>query len=114
MKLRKVKNKITKLSKRASKLNVRMSREEVFNLLGWPTWVVMSGDEGKLALPDPGIELELYWKNPGWRPVVVQFDESYEVTGWDEGRTYCGDDVRLFEPSDEYLCSKVDPAEYYE
>lgn len=103
---------ITALSKKASKLKLRMSRQSAINLLGHSTWAVIPSDKGELALPDPRIKLELYWKNPDCTPVIVQFDSSYKVTGWDEGRAYCGKDAYLFEPPVEYSCSKSDRKKY--
>ena len=101
-------NEITNLSKKASKLKLKMSRQEVISLLGYPTWAVISSDEGELALPDPRIRLELYWKNTPCSPVVVQFDGNYKTTGWDEGRAVCGKDVYLLDPPKEYSCDKTD------
>ena len=99
---------VTSLSKKASELKLGMSRQSVISLLGHPTWAVIPGDKGDLALPDPRINLELYWKNTPCSPVVIQFDSAYKVTGWDEGRAFCGKDARLFEPSNEYSCGKAD------
>lgn len=99
---------ITSLSKKASRLKLRMSRQEVISLLGHPTWAVIPGDKGDLALPDPRIRLELYWKNTPCSPVIVQFDSAYKTTGWDQGRAVCGKDVHLFDPPKEYLCGKAD------
>lgn len=103
---------ITSLSRKASGLKIGMTRQAVINLLGASTWAVIPGDQGDLALPDPRIRLELYWKNPPCSPVVVQFDSSYKVTGWDEGRAICGKDAHLFEPSNEYLCGKADRTKF--
>jgi len=99
---------VTTLSQKASELKLRMSRKAVINLLGHPTWAVMPSDKGEWALPDSRIKLELYWKNTPCSPVIVQFNSAYKVTGWDEGRGFCGKDVHLFEPSNEYSCGKSD------
>jgi len=99
---------ITSLSKKASELKIGMSRQVVISLLGHPTWAVIPVDKGDFALPDPRIKLELYWKNTPCSPVVVQFNSVYKVTGWDEGRAYCGKDAYLLEPPNEYSCGKAD------
>jgi hypothetical protein len=101
---------VTSLSKKASKLNLRMSRQVVISLLGHPTWAVIPSDKGDVSLPDTRIKLELYWKNTPCHPVVVQFDSGYKVTGWDEGRAICGKDAHLFELSNEYSCGKTNRA----
>jgi len=84
---------ITNLSKKASGLKIGLSHQTVISILSNPTWAVIPGDKGDLSLPDPRIKLELYWKNTPCSPVVVQFDSAYKVTGWDEGRAFCGKDV---------------------
>lgn len=99
---------VTNLSKKASGLKIGLSHQAVISLLGNPAWAVIPGDKGDLSLPDSRIRLELYWKNTPCSPVVVQFDSTNKVTGWDEGRAFCGKDAHLFEPSDEYACGKVD------
>ncbi|UCG94450.1 MAG: hypothetical protein JSW13_01440 [Candidatus Aerophobus sp.] len=103
---------VTNLSKKAANLELGMSRKTVINLLGRATWAVIPSDKGEFALPDPRIRLELYWKNPGCAPVIVQFNKNLKVIGWDEGRAYCGKDAHLFEPSGRYSCSKSDRAKY--
>jgi hypothetical protein len=99
---------VTKLSKKASRLKIGMSRQSVLTLLGRPTWAIIPGDSGDFSLPDPRLKLELYWKNPGCSPVVVQFNAGLKVTGWDEGRAYCGKDAHLLQPTDAYSCHKSD------
>lgn len=103
---------VTSLSKKASGLKIGMSRQAVISLLGHPTWAVIPGDKGDLALPDPRIKLELYWKNTPCSPVVVQFNSVYKVTGWDEGRAFCGKDAHLLEPPNEYSCGKADRSKF--
>ena len=102
----------TELSKKASSLKAGMSRNSVIKLLGNPTWAIIPGDAYDFTLPDPRIKLELYWKNPGCSPVIVQFNARYKVTGWDEGRIYCGKDAYLFEPAGNYSCNKSDRIRY--
>ncbi len=99
---------LTSLSKKAAQLQMYMSRVETVRLLGKPTWAVIPSDVGEFALPDPRIKLELYWNNPGCTPVVVQFNSAYKVTGWDQGRFYCGKDAHLFGPKGEYSCKLSD------
>jgi len=103
---------VTSLSKKASGLKIGMSRQAIISLLGHPTWAVIPNDKGDLALPDPRIRLELYWENTPCSPVVVQFDSVYKVTGWDEGRAFCGKDAHLFEPSNDYSCKRSDRAKF--
>ena len=102
----------TELSKRASSLKTGMSRNAVIKLLGPPTWAIIPGDAYDFTLPDPRIKLELYWKNPGCSPVIVQFNASDKVTGWDEGRIYCGKEAYLFEPAKDYSCENSERARY--
>ena len=103
---------VTSLSKKASGLKIGMSRQAVISLFGHPTWAIIPNDKGDLALPDPRIKLELYWKNTPCSPVVVQFNSVYKVTGWDEGRAFCGKDAHLLEPPNEYLCGKADRSKF--
>jgi len=104
--------KITELSKKASNLKMGMSRQSVISLLGPATWAVIPGDTYDFTLPDPRIKLELYWKNPGCSPVIVQFNAKLKVLGWDEGRIYCGKDAHLFEPAEDYSCGKPNREKY--
>ena len=103
---------VTSLSKKASGLKIGMPRQVVISLLGHPTWAVIPNDKGELALPDPRIKIELYWKNTPCSPVVVQFNSAHKVTGWDEGRAFCGKDAHLFEPSNDYSCVKAERAKF--
>ena len=99
---------VTSLSKKASKLKLGMSLQSVISLLVHPTWAVIPGDKGDFDLPDPRIKLELYFKNTPCSPIVVQFNSAYKVTGWDEGRAFCGRDAQLLERSNEYSCGEGD------
>jgi hypothetical protein len=101
----------TKLSEKASEIKIGMSRQSVIRLLGSATWAFIPGEEGDCALPNPSIGLELYWRNPGCAPVVVQFDHSNIVMGWDEGRL-CIKDAHVLEPSDECSCKKSDRVKF--
>ena len=103
--------KISQLSKKASQLTMGMSREAVIQLLGPATWASIPSDKGEFAIPDPGIKLELYWRNLGCVPVVVDFDSNLRVIGWDEGRV-CIEGAHLSEPSEEYSCNKTDRSKF--
>jgi len=103
---------MTILSKKASGLKIGMKRKVVISLFGHASWAVMPGDKGDLALPDPRIKLELYWKNTPCSPVAVQFDSAYKVIGWDEGRASCGEDAYFLEPPDDYSCAKADRSNF--
>lgn len=103
----------TDLSKKASNLRAGMTRSQVIASLGKATWAVLPGDMGDLALPDPSIKLELYWKNGGCPAVTVQFRKEgneYVVTGWDEGRIDCSDKdyPAALLPPKMYSCAKSD------
>ncbi len=99
---------VTDLSKKAATLTIGMPRQNVINLLGNPSWAVIPADKGDFHLSSTRVILGLYWKNTPCSPVVVDFDNAYKVIGWDEGRALCGDDAQLYEPSEEYSCSKKD------
>ena len=101
-------NVYTELSLKASGMSAGMSRSEVISLLGPPSWAVIKGDTGKFTIEDPNIHLVLYWKNGECSPVIVRFDSGLKVSHWEDGSDYCGKDAHLFEPSDEYSCSKPD------
>ncbi len=103
---------VTDLSKKASRLNMRMSQQAVIALFGHPTWAVIPNDKGDWALPDPRRKLELYWKNTPCSPVIVSFNSAYRVTGWDEGWGFCGKDAHLGTPSNEYSCGKADRSKF--
>lgn len=103
---------ITNLSKKAAKLKIGMSRQDVISLLGNPSWAVIPTDKGDFYISSSSVALGLYWKNTPCSPVVVDFDNTYKVDGWDEGRALCGDEAYLFEPSNEYSCSNGDRAEF--
>ena len=103
---------VTSLSKKASRLNLRMSRQAVIGILGRPTWAVIPSDGGDFALPDPRVKLDLYWKNTPCSPVIVMFNSAYRVTGWDEGIGFCVKNVHLFSPGNEYSCAKADRAKF--
>ena len=100
------------ITKKATQLKIAASRQSAIKLLGHSTWAIIPSDKGEWALSDPKIKLELYWKNRPCSPVVVQFDSAYKITGWDEGRSACGNYAHLFEPPDEYLCNKPDRAKF--
>jgi hypothetical protein len=104
---------LTTLSQKASRLKLGMTRAEVIALLGSPTWASIRGDTGEFAPSAPKVALELFWRNPGCKPVVVDFDNNFRVTGWDEDRDCLPDaDVHLGEPPDEYSCRRPDRAAF--
>ncbi len=107
-----VSGEVTDLSQKAKKLNLRMTRQAVIGLLGRPTWAVIPSDGGEFTLPDPRVKLDLYWKNTPCSPVIVMFNSAYRVTGWDEGWGFCGKNVHLFSPSDDYSCAKADRVKF--
>ena len=102
---------VTELSKKASRLKMGMTREAVIRLLGSATWASIPGDKGEFAPPDPRIGLELFWRNPGFTPVAVDFDRNLKVIGWDTGQIPL-QDYYLVEPTDKYSCTKPDRSKY--
>ena len=88
----------TALSKKALKLKVGMTREEVYKLLGQPTW----------GQSYEGQPLDWTWRNGKCNPVDVTFDENLRVNGFDEGRVECDTNVYTDVPSDKHLCSNPD------
>ena len=102
----------TTLSKQASTLEVGMGRPEVLALLGKPTWAVLPKDTGNKQIIDSRTKLELHWKNGVCAPVVVQFGKALRVTGWDEGRMFCGSYPPQVLPKQAYSCAKKDRVKY--
>lgn len=86
----------TALSRKATHLKLGMTKAQVIELLGSPTW----------ANTDDGVPLSLAWRNGNCNPVVVTFDKHLLVDGWDEGRVECSDFTYTDTPDDQYLCSK--------
>jgi hypothetical protein len=102
---------LTPLSQRASQLKLGMTRAEAIDLLGHATWASIPGDRGEFAPSAPEVALELFWRNPGCKPVVVDFDRDFKVIGWDEDRDCLPDaDVHLGEPPDKFSCRRPDRA----
>ena len=94
----------TKLSKKSLNIKIGMSKEEVFKLLGKPTWAESSLEEPLIWI----------WKNGTCNPVEVIFDKNMKVIGFDEGRAECLDDDEYFAlPKDKYLCSKKNKHKKY-
>jgi hypothetical protein len=102
----------TELSKKAAGLKTGMSREEVITLLGNATWASIPSDKGDYSVPASDFALVLRWKNSPCTPVVVQFDQSYQVKGWDEGRVICGEGTQALEPEKDYSCEKEDRSQF--
>lgn len=69
----------TQLSKKASKIGIRMSRKAVIKLLGKPTWAIIPEDN------QIGWQFELWWDNMPYTPVIVHFDKNHRVTYVEEG-----------------------------
>ena len=93
----------TALSKKASSLKMGMSLKSTVKLLGEPTWLILSTDGGEYQGFVPTGLYSLLWRNGNCHPVVVDFNmKNNKVTGWDEGRLLCGEDPKLFTPSDIY------------
>ncbi|MBN8740940.1 MAG: hypothetical protein J0H86_15665 [Xanthomonadaceae bacterium] len=101
---------LTALSAKAGGLETGMTRNQVIARLGPPTWAVLPSDTGDFKIPDSSISLMLAWKNAPCAPVVVDFDHSGKVIGWDEGRAVCGKDVELLrlELPGSRSCSQAD------
>jgi hypothetical protein len=94
----------TQLASRARNVKVNMTRTAVIELLGTPTWAVLSTDGDKEAIPDSSISFVLYWKNPGCGAVIVEFDREGRAAGWDEGRI-CYPEWEISNMADKYLCT---------
>ena len=103
---------VTALSQKASELKTDMPREDVVTLLGNATWASIPGDTGEYHIPADDLGLVLRWKNSPCPPVVVQFNTSYKVKGWDEGRVMCGEAHVILEPDQEYSCEKEDRSKF--
>lgn len=99
------------LSRKVNDLNLGMSRREVIRKMGIPDWVAVWGDEGLLAPPDPNIALELRWKNPECREILVMFSPEDEVIGWDDGAEYCKSGLPM-KGREQYTCTQPDRAQY--
>ncbi|MDO5631944.1 MAG: hypothetical protein Q4G22_08910 [Paracoccus sp. (in: a-proteobacteria)] len=98
----------TDLSKQAGWLSLNTTRCEVVSLLGDPGWIYKQGEDSELA--DDPIE-EWIWRNTPCAPVRVQISTNTDlVTGWDEGRVFCGIDQETeerFLPDDQFLLSET-------
>lgn len=99
------------LSKKVNNLTLGMHRKEVIRSLGLPDWVALWGDRGMLAPPTREIALELRWKNPECREILVMFDENENVIGWDDGAHFCKDQLPL-KGREPFECSQPDRAQY--
>jgi hypothetical protein len=86
----------TELSKKAIHLRIGMTKKEVFELLGKPTW---ANSEKPLIL---------IWRNGNCNPIEVIFDQNLKVAGYDEGRAECLEKIYFAVPDDKYLCTHVD------
>ena len=86
----------TLLSQKATKLHIGMTRQQVTNVLGDPTW----------AQNYTGMPLDWTWRNGKCNPVDVTFNNRMLVAGYDEGWASCSSttDYAVL-PSDSHLCS---------
>ncbi len=104
---------LSPLSQKAANLKMGMSRAQVIKLLGPAQWVVLPTDKGDWEFLDATTGLELYWDNPGNSNVIVMFDLSLNVIGWDEGRLKMKpEDENVLDPPSDYSCEKEDRSEY--
>lgn len=87
---------VTALSKKALNLSVGMTRQEVFNLLGRPSWV---------ELQQNGRALVWSWDNDVCNPITVTFNKKLQVVGFDQGRINCLKVKFNYKPEKELLCS---------
>ena len=86
----------TKLSTKAIKLKIGMTRLQVKTLLGEPTW----------AQSYMGMSLDWTWRNGKCNPVDVTFNKKMFVSGFDEGWVQCSKIVDYTDlPADKHLCS---------
>jgi len=86
----------TELTKQALQLHRGMTKAQVLQLLGQPTW----------ARHYKGEALDWTWVNGPCEPVDVTFDEHLRVSGFDEGRAECLDHTYTDLPNNQYLCSR--------
>jgi hypothetical protein len=91
---------VTLLSEKAMLLKVGMTRSQVFELLGRPTW----------AQRHQGTPLEWTWSNGNCGPIDVTFNNHMRVTGFDQGRNICLDEEFTDVPGDEYSCENTSVA----
>lgn len=99
------------MSRKVNDLALGMTREEVIRKMGLPDWAAVWGDDGPLAPPDEEIALELRWKNPECREVLVMFSPEHKVVGWDDGAHFCNADLSM-EGREQYACTQPDRAQY--
>jgi hypothetical protein len=93
----------------AEEMKLGMTRQDTLRLLGPADWASIRGDTGAYAMPDDeSFGLELRWKNPRCRDVLVMFSPEERVIGWDAGADYC----RAQHSADraDFACTKPDRA----
>ena len=103
----------TILSKKAATLKIGISLKSVVKLLGNPTWLILSTDGGEFEGAVPLGLYQLMWENGDCLPVSVHFNMANKVTGWDEGRSYCGSDVKAFNPNASYSIQNKNRNSFY-
>jgi hypothetical protein len=104
---------VTHLSILARGLKEGLTRRQVVERLGTPTWVFLPGDKSDFA-PSRGEFANLLWKNGPCAPVLASFDASERLTGWDEGRSLCvqtGEYDQL-PPAKKFLCKEKGRTHY--
>jgi hypothetical protein len=113
---------LTDISLKAQKMRHEvLTKGQVIELLGPPTWVVLPGDTGHWALPGqhhpdgaqpPLIAAELIWKNGNCSPVRVRFDHENVVAWLDESRGLCSEGEWAHVPGEEYSCSRKERVKF--
>jgi len=102
---------VTDLSRKAANVRSGMTRTQVLNLLGPPTWALLPTDSGDWAEAiDDGFNL--MWRNGKCNPVTVTFDNRARVDGRDEGTAVCDEKTWTAVPRPEYACTKKDRVKY--
>lgn len=100
------------LGHQAKKVKKGMKREQVFALLGKPTWASIAGDRGDYGVRDPETEFILFWRNPGLAVVEVRFGKDGSVQ-WDGGIPVAASAyAHMFEPSASFSCERADRKQY--
>lgn len=96
----------------STNMQLGMSRAEVIQALGTPTWAATPQDNSPLSPPSDGeFGLEWHWANPACRDVVVMFSaDSFRVIGWDDGATYCNERENV--DYSQFSCTRPDRQQF--